>query len=143
MYFFFTKDGKEKCMWLLKINPQTKKSSQHIPVDSFILSQHSSFLQQAAHLTGGIYLRASKQEGLIQYLLACYTVDNQTRQYLNLPVISVIDYRASCFCCKKVIESGIGWVCSVCLSSKWYFCLNYSFNSSHFFFYLSKMCSLL
>jgi len=40
------------------------------------------------------------------------------RQILNLPLISVIDYRASCFCCKKIIESGIGFVCSVCLSSK-------------------------
>lgn len=29
---------------------------------------HSAFLQQAAHLTGGIYLKPGKPQALVQYL---------------------------------------------------------------------------
>jgi len=86
-----------------------------IPVDTCILSnQDSSLLQQASHITGGIYLKPTQQAGLLQYLLSCYLADAYTRKYLNLPIQTRVDYRASCFCHKKVID--IGFVCSVCLS---------------------------
>jgi len=86
-----------------------------IPVDSCVLSpQDSTFLQQASHITGGVYLKPQHQEGLLQYLLSCYLADAFARKYINLPVQSSVDYRASCFCHKKVID--MGFVCSVCLS---------------------------
>lgn len=48
---------------------------QAIPVDTCILSQmDSSFLQQASHITGGVYLKPPLQEGLLQYLLVCFFV---------------------------------------------------------------------
>jgi len=88
---------------------------QFIPVDACVLaSQDSGFLQQAVHITGGIYLKPALQNGLAQYLLTCFLADHYARKYLTLPSISKVDYRASCFCHKKVID--IGYVCSVCLS---------------------------
>eukprot|EP01119_Soliformovum_irregulare_P010928 TRINITY_DN2694_c0_g1_i2.p1 TRINITY_DN2694_c0_g1~~TRINITY_DN2694_c0_g1_i2.p1 ORF type:complete len:233 (+),score=40.88 TRINITY_DN2694_c0_g1_i2:273-971(+) len=88
---------------------------QGVLIDSCILSATDSpFLQQAAHLTGGIYLRPTRQDALLQYLLSCFLADATTRKFLNLPRLSVVDYRASCFCHKKTID--MGFVCSVCLS---------------------------
>lgn len=41
-----------------------------IRIDSCYLGpQQSAFLQQAAHLTGGTYLRPARPAGLLQYLL--------------------------------------------------------------------------
>ena len=41
-------------------------------VDACMLSSgESTFLQQATHLTGGIYLRPKHRGGLLQYLLVC------------------------------------------------------------------------
>jgi len=88
---------------------------QSITVDSCILSaQDSSFLQQASHITGGVYIKPPQQEGLLQYLLSCFLADAFARKYLSLPALSNVDYRASCFCHKKIID--MGFVCSVCLS---------------------------
>lgn len=42
---------------------------QSIPLDACVLAEESSFLQQAAHLTGGVYLRPQRQAALSQYLL--------------------------------------------------------------------------
>eukprot|EP00887_Chlorella_sp_A99_P005983 scaffold27.g5983.t1 len=75
---------------------------------------HSRFLQQAAHLTGGTYLRPAKPAALAQYLLSVYAADPFSREFLRLPRPSSVDFRASCFCHKRPIDSG--FVCSVCLS---------------------------
>ncbi|KAN0035329.1 hypothetical protein ACTA71_004594 [Dictyostelium dimigraforme] len=88
---------------------------QSIPVDSCILSQSdSTFLQQASHLTSGIYLKPQKQELLSQYLLTTFLLDTLSRKSLAYPTLRSVDYRASCFCHKKIVD--IGYVCSVCLS---------------------------
>ncbi|KAN0015507.1 hypothetical protein ACTFIU_008242 [Dictyostelium citrinum] len=88
---------------------------QSIPVDSCILSQlDSTFLQQASHLTSGIYLKPQKQELLSQYLLTTFLLDTLSRKSLAYPTLKSVDYRASCFCHKKIVD--IGYVCSVCLS---------------------------
>lgn len=104
-----------------------------IMVDSCVLGQHeSTFLQQAAQLTNGIYLRPQNQRGLIQYMMSTYLADSNTRygksnfvssitssvlrKYLALPQQANVDFRASCFCHKKVVD--LGYVCSVCLSSR-------------------------
>lgn len=42
--------------------------------------------------------------------------DSEQRSQLVLPPPAHVDYRAACFCHRNLIE--IGYVCSVCLSSK-------------------------
>jgi len=88
---------------------------QGIPVDACILgTTESTFLQQASYLTGGIYIRPLHQYALSQYLLSCFLSDAYSRQFISLPKLKMVDFRASCFCHKKIIDSG--YVCSVCLS---------------------------
>lgn len=86
-----------------------------VPVDSCIVgSQHSAFLQQASHITGGIYLKPQQPEGLFQFLAMVFATDLHSRRFLQLPRPTGVDFRASCFCHKKTID--MGYVCSVCLS---------------------------
>jgi len=74
------------------------------------------FLQQAAHLTGGSYLFLERRDALLQYLIMSFLSAPSIRQILAVPTQDRIDFRAACFCHKNIID--IGFVCSVCLSSK-------------------------
>jgi transcription initiation factor TFIIH subunit 3 len=76
----------------------------------------SMALQQAAHMTGGLYLRpdAPTLAGLAQYLITCVLPDRYARQFLASPLQDEPDTRARCYITGKPIE--IGWACSVCLS---------------------------
>lgn len=87
-----------------------------ILIDSCILyREDSSLLQQAAYITGGVYLRPAMQEdALIEYLLCAFLPDGDTRQYLKVPLLQKVDFRASCFCHKQPRD--VAFVCSVCLS---------------------------
>ncbi|GAM28580.1 hypothetical protein SAMD00019534_117560 [Acytostelium subglobosum LB1] len=87
---------------------------QSIPVDSCILSSDSTFLQQASHLTSGIYLKPQRQENLCQYLVSTFLIDSDSRRHLSVPTLTTVDFKASCFCHKRIVD--IGFVCSVCLS---------------------------
>jgi transcription initiation factor TFIIH subunit 3 len=86
-----------------------------VPVDACILSsEHSSFMQQAAYLTGGIYFKPNDANNLLQYLISIYLPDQNMRKILKLPTQESVDFRAMCFCHKKVISTA--YVCPVCLS---------------------------
>mmetsp|Transcript_41098 Transcript_41098/g.131480 ORF Transcript_41098/g.131480 Transcript_41098/m.131480 type:complete len:296 (-) Transcript_41098:17-904(-) len=86
-----------------------------VVVDGYMLGQwDSAFLQQAANITGGVYLRPQQQQGLLQFLLSVFGVDQSLRESLVLPRPLGVDFRASCFCHKDTID--LGYVCSVCLS---------------------------
>ncbi|KAJ2079014.1 RNA polymerase II transcription factor B subunit 4 [Coemansia sp. RSA 988] len=76
----------------------------------------SVFLQQAADITGGNYLNvnATADESLLQTLMFTCLADHYTRTIINAPGSALIDFRATCFCHRHVID--IGYVCSVCLS---------------------------
>ncbi|KAJ2778887.1 RNA polymerase II transcription factor B subunit 4 [Coemansia interrupta] len=76
----------------------------------------SVFLQQAAEISGGVYLRVDARAGwsLLQTLLFGFLADHYTRQVLYLPGNERTDFRATCFCHKRIVD--IGFVCSVCLS---------------------------
>lgn len=117
---------------------------QELLIDTCVLAaEDSTHGQQAALLTGGLYLRPIDQASLLQYLLvrsfeqclplqvdsgdhspsmllvciptqSLFIVDTQTRQFMNMPHQADVDYRAACFCHKKAVD--IGHVCSVCLS---------------------------
>lgn len=86
-----------------------------VPVDACIVGgHHSAFLQQAAHITGGVYVKPQQPEGLMQYCMMLFATDLHSRDFLHLPSSAGVDFRASCFCHKNVID--MGFVCSVCLS---------------------------
>ncbi|KAL2631643.1 hypothetical protein R1flu_016329 [Riccia fluitans] len=86
-----------------------------VPIDACVVGdQTSAFLQQATHITGGIYQKPATPEGLYEYLAMVFATDLYSRKFLQLPGASAVDFRASCFCHKKSID--MGFVCSVCLS---------------------------
>ena len=88
---------------------------QSIPIDAFALGEHDSpFLQQAAHITRGAYVKPARGDGLLQYLLSTAGLDLRSRKFLKLPAARGVDFRASCFCHKRPVS--VGFVCSVCLS---------------------------
>ncbi|KXZ56616.1 hypothetical protein GPECTOR_1g555 [Gonium pectorale] len=86
-----------------------------VALDAVVLgAEDSSFLQQAAHLSGGLYFRPTSGRGLLGVLLNNFVADTGTRGQLDAAQALGVDFRASCFCHKFVIETG--YVCSVCLS---------------------------
>jgi transcription initiation factor TFIIH subunit 3 len=86
-----------------------------VAVDAAALGPADSpFLQQAAHLTGGAYLRPARPEALLQYLLAAAAAGGAARRLLRPPRAAAVDFRAACFCHRRPTD--LGYVCSVCLS---------------------------
>ena len=79
------------------------------------LQTPSTFLQQAADATHGVYTTPTAPHGLLQYLMMAYLPDQSARQHLVLPTQVDVDFRAACFCHKRVVDTG--FVCSICLSS--------------------------
>lgn len=123
--------------YLALMNSVFTAQKLHVPIDTCVLSLpqqsdnlsgrcgpsslgHSSLLQQAADLTGGIYLQVPRVSGLLQYLLSVFLPSSKMRTSLLLPdsrssgLSFGVDFRAACFCHKRLID--IGYVCSVCLS---------------------------
>ncbi|KAI8380774.1 TFIIH subunit Tfb4/p34 [Blakeslea trispora] len=91
-----------------------------IPLDVCkVYGEETAFLQQAANITGGVYVKVENSQALLEYLMMAFLPDRYARHYLNLPSQDQVDYRAACFCHKKIVD--IGYVCSVCLSifCKW------------------------
>ncbi|KAG0051059.1 RNA polymerase II transcription factor B subunit 4 [Gryganskiella cystojenkinii] len=87
----------------------------NIPIDVCkIWGEDAVFLQQAAHITEGVYMRLNdNQAGLLQVLMFSFLPDMFSRNYLYLPGQDQVDFRAACFCHKKIVD--IGYVCSVLL----------------------------
>jgi hypothetical protein len=86
----------------------------NVAIDSCILMQDSSLLQQASNLTNGFYFKIPQINGLLNYLLWLFLPNLTSRDMLVYPPKSQVDYRAACFCHRKLID--VGYVCSVCLS---------------------------
>ncbi|KAI0949379.1 hypothetical protein AcW1_009011 [Taiwanofungus camphoratus] len=112
---------------VLSVSPD--QSSSYIPIMNSIFSAQklkvtidickvygpeSIFLQQAAHLTGGSYISLDRPDALLQYLTMSFLPSPSIRQLLSVPTQDKIDFRAACFCHKRIVD--IGFVCSVCLS---------------------------
>ncbi|CAA20320.1 General transcription and DNA repair factor IIH subunit tfb4 [Schizosaccharomyces pombe] len=87
---------------------------KNIPINVCNIEGGTLFLEQAADATGGIYLKVDNPKGLLQYLMMSLFPDQNLRKHLNTPNQANVDFRATCFCHKKVLD--IGFVCSVCLS---------------------------
>jgi hypothetical protein len=108
-----------------------------------VFGEETVFLQQAAHLTGGSYIYLQRRDGFLQYLMVCspgsiivptqhsllqmsFLPPPSLRHIIAVPRQDKVDFRASCFCHKNIVD--IGFVCSVCLSSE----LASTFNRSVF-----------
>jgi transcription initiation factor TFIIH subunit 3 len=89
---------------------------KHIPIDILKLAGDTVLLQQASDATGGVYMKPEKPEGILQYLMMGFLPDATARRVLVMPSAGGVDFRAACFCHRKVVD--VGFVCSVCLSSK-------------------------
>lgn len=87
---------------------------KRIPIDILKLAGDTVLLQQASDATGGVYMKPERPEGLLQYLMMAFLPDATARASLVLPSAGGVDFRAACFCHRKVVD--IGFVCSVCLS---------------------------
>ncbi|PBP20727.1 transcription factor Tfb4 [Diplocarpon rosae] len=85
-----------------------------IPIDILKLAGDTVFLQQASDATRGIYMQLRNPQGLLQYLMMAFLPDQMARKHLVAPTQEVVDFRAACFCHRKVVD--IGFVCSICLS---------------------------
>ncbi|TDG38343.1 hypothetical protein AWZ03_015235 [Drosophila navojoa] len=85
-----------------------------IVVDTCALDKTLTLLQQGCDITKGQYLKVEKLDGLLQFLLWVFLPPPQMRHKLVLPPAPKLDYRASCFCHRQLVD--IGYVCSVCLS---------------------------
>lgn len=96
-----------------------------IPIDILKLAGDTVFLQQASDATGGVYIAPSFQAaaaggdppsipGLLQFLMMVFLPDATARRSLVPPSVGAVDFRAACFCHRRVVD--IGFVCSVCLS---------------------------
>ncbi|WVQ86292.1 hypothetical protein IAT38_008460 [Cryptococcus sp. DSM 104549] len=73
------------------------------------------FLQQASHLTDGVYWQWNGRGGLLQYLHSIYLIPASLRRKpFAVPPQDAVGFRAVCFCHHKTLD--IGFVCSVCLS---------------------------
>jgi transcription factor TFB4 len=90
-----------------------------IPIDILKLAGDTVFLQQASDATRGIYMQLRNPQGLLQYLMMAFLPDQVARKHLITPTQEVVDFRAACFCHRKVVD--VGFVCSICLSSKYAF----------------------
>lgn len=88
---------------------------KRIPIDICKVAGDTVFLQQASDATRGIYMALEQPQGLLQYLMMAFLPDQTSRRYLVLPTQVNVDFRAACFCHKKVVD--VGFVCSICLSS--------------------------
>ncbi|KAI0743547.1 transcription factor Tfb4 [Daedaleopsis nitida] len=112
---------------VLSVSPD--QSSTYIPIMNSIFSAQklkvtidvckifgaeNVFLQQAAHLTGGAYVHVERTDGLLQYMMMSFLPPPAIRQYMSVPTQDRVDFRAACFCHKKIVE--VAFVCSVCLS---------------------------
>ncbi|KAB8342765.1 hypothetical protein FH972_022363 [Carpinus fangiana] len=110
--------------------------AQHvrIAIDILKLVGDSVLLQQASFTTGGIFLSPAvpatlpsvnqndatstpvtpNPQGLLQYLFQAFLPDATARAHLLPPTSPNVDFRAACFCHRRVVD--IGYVCSICLS---------------------------
>ncbi|WKX98314.1 hypothetical protein Q1695_013751 [Nippostrongylus brasiliensis] len=85
-----------------------------ICVDVVSLVEPSPLLQQAADITGGIFLQVEKPNKLLSSMMTHLLSDPSSRSLFSQPTLNEVDYRASCVCHHELVSSG--WVCSVCLS---------------------------
>ncbi len=61
-------------------------------------------------------MKLEHPKGLLQYLMMAFLPDTTARRHLVAPTAVGVDFRAACFCHRRVVD--VGFVCSICLSSQ-------------------------
>ncbi|CAI5444723.1 unnamed protein product [Caenorhabditis angaria] len=91
-------------------------AKQNICVDVISLADDNNggILQQAADITGGLFLHTPNPTNLLKVLMTHVLADPAYRASFPQPTLDSVDYRASCACHHQLVSNG--WVCSVCLS---------------------------
>ncbi|CAO1601210.1 RNA polymerase II transcription factor B subunit 4 [Xanthoria calcicola] len=110
-----------------------------IPISVAKIAGDAAFLEQASDSTRGTYLNIKHPRGMLQYLMMAFLSEPLSNgsvgggggsgrsggggdmgegggggSILRHVGESGVDFRAACFCHRRVVERG--WVCSVCLS---------------------------
>ncbi|KAI3324006.1 transcription factor Tfb4 [Xylariaceae sp. AK1471] len=105
----------EPAQYIPTMNAVFAASHARIPIDTLSLYDAPTFLQQAAFISGGIFISAvSNPRGLLSYLMFGFLADVEARKSLVTPTQDSVDFRAACFCHRKVVDTG--FICSICLS---------------------------
>ncbi|KAL7623702.1 RNA polymerase II transcription factor B subunit 4 [Parahypoxylon ruwenzoriense] len=105
----------EPAQYIPTMNAVFAAAHARIPVDTLSLYGSPAFLQQAAFITGGTFMSAaSNPRGLLTYLMFGFLADANARKSLVTPTQDTVDFRAACFCHRRVVDTG--FVCSICLS---------------------------
>ncbi|KAI1456531.1 transcription factor Tfb4 [Annulohypoxylon moriforme] len=105
----------EPAQYIPTMNAVFAASHARIAIDTLSLHGTPTFLQQAAFITSGTFLSAaSNPGGLLSYLMCGFLADAEARKSLVTPTQDTVDFRAACFCHRRVIDAG--FVCSICLS---------------------------
>ncbi|KAI1214317.1 transcription factor Tfb4 [Annulohypoxylon truncatum] len=105
----------EPAQYIPTMNAVFAASHARIAVDTLSLHGSPTFLQQAAFITSGTFLSAAANPGgLLSYLMCGFLADAEARKSLVTPTQDTVDFRAACFCHRRVIDTG--FVCSICLS---------------------------
>ena len=99
--------------YISTMNAVFAASHLSIPIDTLSISGADTFMQQAAFITSGTFLKATEPRGLLQYLMMGLMPDGEARAALVSPRHHSVDFRAACFCHGRVVDTG--FVCSVCL----------------------------
>ena len=61
-----------------------------VAIDSCVLGEDSTFLQQASEITGGTYVRVEDHGKLAQYLLGVFLMGVEFRKSFNTPPASKV-----------------------------------------------------
>ncbi|KAL9017067.1 MAG: hypothetical protein Q9185_005577 [Variospora sp. 1 TL-2023] len=77
-----------------------------IPIDVAKLAGDAVFLEQASDATRGVFMHIDHPKGLLQYLMMAFLPDQVSRRYLSSPGNVGVDFRAACFCHRKVVDLG-------------------------------------
>ena len=86
----------------------------NVNLDSVVIGEEeSTFLQQASHISHGLYRRIPTSNDLLQLLLTFYLSPSSRRMFVS-PSNASVDSRAACVCHQKLVE--FAYMCSVCLA---------------------------
>jgi transcription initiation factor TFIIH subunit 3 len=107
-----SRSADEPLLYVGMMNALFAAQRSAVTMDVLAVRSVSSYLNQGAALTHGLYVEAAS--GFAPLLLGYFLADAAARKSVTLPSQPVVDSRASCFCHGRPCE--MGHVCSMCLA---------------------------
>ena len=109
---FISRTGDDSTSYVSAMNVLFALQKQSIILDTLAIASSSSYLNQGASLTDGLYVESD--QNFSAHLLGQFTAHPSTRSALSRPPQKLVDTRASCFCHGEPVDQG--FVCSICLA---------------------------